>query len=223
MHDLRAEAEAYLRAFEATWTRSDRGSREDLAELLVARGLPCYEVLLEIEQRVGGWSVPDPSGDTVFGTFQLLRDQLPEARPGYARHRWNDEPLVWVGATSSSVLYATSAGEILEVDFYSGHEVLVAEDIEGWMARAHVPVLDDELGLGAIGSAAGRFGAQLATALGLAPDPNYTCHYFGRWVGPDHAVFEAVYPYDGNAATTVAAVSEERLQRALGLIAPRSR
>lgn len=195
-------------------TKVFRGAGTGLA-VAHEREHPSYPALFEIEEAVGGTAIADPSGDTVFGTFQLLRDQLPISRPGWAVQAWDEATLVWVGATSATVLYATGEGAIIEADFHSGHVVPTAESIDNWLARASVADLDDRAGRTAFHSVEGRLGTRLADALGIEIDPAYSDRFHTRWAGDDYAVLETVYPYDGQPWTTIATRSDASLQRAL--------
>ena len=216
MEELRPLAQAYLRFVEATHRPNDQGDDGTLRALLMDRGLPVYDALFEVERRIGGFRIPDPSGDTVFGPYQLLRDQLPESIPGHSLLEFDGERLVWVAATSASIMYATRDGRIVESDFYTGNDVVAAASIDTYLIRHHVPIVEHSSGLGDYTElVAEAVGEAVAALFGLPLDADASDRFVRWWHGDDASILEAPYCYDGEVTTTISTRTEQMLETGL--------
>lgn len=220
MHEhLSAPVRAYLAMTEARFDPSDRADEASLRALLEERGHPAYPALFEIERAVGGLVVGDqPEHETVWGTYRLLRDQLPESRPGWATLEHEGTELVWVGATSATTVYARPDGTIVERDFFTGNVVVSASNIERRLLRDHVILLDDAAGLDDGDNFAGRQGAALADAFDATIEDDYSDAYHRWWRGDGVSIVETVYPYDGEWTTTFTCKSAAQADRARALL-----
>lgn len=211
-------AREYLLRAEARRVPTSCGTRDQLRTLLAERRLGYHEALWRIEEALGGIEVPDPSGDTALGTYGLSKNQLLESIPGWSTFDFAGESLVWVAATSATVLYARQDASIVEVDFYGGGACVVASSLQKWLGHQLIAIRTGDAGFKFGASVEGAQGERLAGQLGVPLDGGVSDRYRRWWHDEHWSIDEGDYPATGTTETVFYARSATELAEARRLL-----